>query len=251
MNRRAPRWVAWLSLPILLLLWEAISTRYPSYVFPSPFDVWLQAGVQFRSPVFYGDVGLSLARIAVGLVIASIGAFLLGVLAGFRAVIREILAPMVSFFQATPPLAWAPLFMVMMGLGNAPMIAVIVMASFFPILINILQGMDRIAESHVRAGRMLGANGWRLGVFVFLPEVMPSAITGVYVGFGVAWRSLVAAEMIGGNAGLGYFISTNGQVGNPAAVMLGILVVGFLALLLDWLLLRPLKNRYTLWAERA
>ncbi len=242
------RWYSWLSVPIIILAWTLVSTHYPSYVFPSPMDVVQQAGVQFKSAAFYKDIGVSFSRIAVGFGLASLAAFIFGLMAGLSEVIRAILTPLVSFFQATPPLAWAPLFIVMLGLGNAPMIAVIFMASFFPILINVIQGMDRISETHIRAGRMLGASGWKLGLYIFLPEVTPAAITGVYVGFGVAWRSLVAAEMIGGNAGLGYFISTNGQIGNPAAVLLGILVVGFLALLFDALLLRPLKNRYTSWA---
>ena len=131
------------------------------------------------------------------------------------------------------------------------MVAVIFMASFFPVVISVMQGVERIQESHIRAARMLGATGWKLGLYVYLPEVAPAAITGIYVGFGVAWRSLVAAEMIGGNAGLGYFISTNGQTGNPAAVMLGILVVGFLSWLFDRLMLRPLKHRLAGWSTSA
>lgn len=242
---------AWLSIPLILLIWILVASRYPSYVFPGPLDVWKQIGVQFHSAAFYRDIGLSLVRIAIGFGLAIIAAFLIGLLTGVSVIVRSVLAPLVSFFQATPPLAWAPLFIVMFGLGNAPMIAVIFMASFFPILINVIQGVDRIQESHIRAGQMLGASGWKLAVHVYLPEVTPAAITGVYVGFGVAWRSLVAAEMIGGNSGIGYFISTNGQIGNPAAVMLGILVVGFLALLFDTLLLRPLKNRYTSWVNNA
>lgn len=240
-----------LSVPFLLLVWVAVASRYPDLIFPGPVVVAKEFIRQLSSPEFYHHVGISLYRLGIGFSIAAVSAFLVGTLAGLSEPFRLFLRPIVSFFQATPPMAWAPLFILLLDLGNAPMIAVIVMAAFFPILVNVIQGMELIKESHKRAALSFGANRFQLARYVYLPEVMPAAFSGVMVGFGIAWRSLVAAEMIGGDAGIGWLIATSGQMANSALVMVGIITIGIMALLFEWLLLLPLKRRFASWAPRA
>ncbi|MCQ6277290.1 ABC transporter permease [Bacillus sp. V3B] len=242
--------IGWLSVPFVLGIWFLVASQYPSYIFPGPIDVWNEAILQWNNGEIQSHVLLSLKRLVIGFVIAALLAFMIGILGGAFRPLREFLMPIVTFFQATPAMAWAPLLIIFLGLGDAPMIAVILIASFFPILINVIQGMNMISESHIRAAKSLGAKGWRLGVYVYLPEIIPAAISGVSVGFAIAWRSLVAAEMIGGNSGIGYFISFNGQIGNTASVILGIIIIGFLALMMDYLLLKPLQQRFAGWASR-
>ncbi|MDP4552944.1 ABC transporter permease [Alkalihalobacillus macyae] len=245
------RWkMSWLAVPFVLIVWSAIAVNFPSYVFPGPIDVFNEGVNQWEKGELTNHILVSLKRLVIGFVLSATMAFLIGILAGASRRFREFLTPLVTFFQATPPMAWAPLLIILLGLGDAPMIAVIIIASFFPILINVIQGMNQIPESHIRAARSLGAKSWRLGYYVFLPEITPAAISGIYVGFAISWRSLVAAEMIGGNSGIGYFIAFNGQIGNTASVILGILLIGFLALLMDYLLLKPLHKRFASWASR-
>ncbi|HZG70143.1 MAG TPA: ABC transporter permease [Chondromyces sp.] len=240
-----------LSIPFVLLVWVAVASRYPDLIFPGPLVVIEEFFQQLSSPEFYDHVGISLYRLCIGFGIAAISAFIVGTLAGLSHPFRLFLSPIVSFFQATPPMAWAPLFILLFDLGNAPMIAVIVMAAFFPILVNVIQGMETIKESHKRAALSFGANRFQLVRYVYLPEIMPAAFSGVIVGFGIAWRSLVAAEMIGGDAGLGWLIATSGQMANSSLVMVGIVTIGIMALLFEVILLKPLKKRYASWAPRA
>ncbi|WP_246944903.1 ABC transporter permease [Bacillus pinisoli] len=242
--------IGWLAIPFVVLVWTMVSAQYPSYVFPSPIDVFHEGIKQWGKGEIQLHILLSLKRLVLGFLISTCFAFLIGILAGASRTFRDFLMPLVTYFQATPPMAWAPLLIILLGLGDAPMIAVIIIASFFPIVINVIQGMNMIPESHIRAAKTLGAKGWKLTYYVYLPEIIPAAISGVYVGFAISWRSLVAAEMIGGNAGIGYFIAFNGQIGNASSVLLGILLIGFFALLMDYLLLKPIHKKFAGWASR-
>ena len=241
----------WLAVPAVLLVWFGVASQFPSYIFPGPVDVYHTGVEQIKGGEVGQDILISLQRLATGFLISALLAFLVGIMAGAWRPFRQFLSPLVSFFQATPPMAWAPLLIILLGLGNAPMVAVIIIASFFPILLNVMQGMRMIPETHIRAAKSLGAKGFRLAFNVYLPEIIPAAISGLNIGFAISWRSLVAAEMIGGNAGIGYFIAFNGQLGDSAAVLFGIIVIGLLALVMEWLILKPLQKRYAGWAERA
>jgi NitT/TauT family transport system permease protein len=240
-----------LSIPFVLIVWIAIASRYPDLIFPGPISVLEEFFKQLVSPDFYRHISVSLYRLGIGFSIAAVSAFLFGTLAGLSHPFRLFLSPIVTFFQATPPMAWAPLFVLILDLGNAPMIAVIVMAAFFPILVNVIQGMELIKESHIRAALSFGATRFQLARNVYLPEVMPSAFSGIIVGFGIAWRSLVAAEMIGGDAGIGWLIATSGQMANSPLVMVGIITIGILAMLFETVLLKPLKNKFVGWAPKS
>ncbi|WP_424768247.1 ABC transporter permease [Paenibacillus sp. sgz302251] len=239
-----------LSVPFVLLVWMVIAGHYPSIVFPGPGKVFAEFVKQLQTGDFYHHVGISLYRLVIGFSISLISAIVIGTFAGISTAFRQFMHPMVTFFQATPPMAWAPLLILLMDLGNPPIIAVIVIAAFFPILVNVVQGMEMIKESHIRAALSLGASKSQLALHVYLPEVMPSAFSGIIVGFGIAWRSLVAAEMIGSNVGIGWLISSSGQIGNSPLVMVGIITIGILAMIFEFVLLRPLKKRFASWATK-
>ncbi|MED5017270.1 ABC transporter permease [Paenibacillus chibensis] len=240
-----------LAIPFIIVVWMLAARHYPPIIFPGPWPTLLELKKQLASPDYYHHIGISLYRLFFGFAIAAVSAFVLGLLAGISTAFRQFLTPMVTLFQATPPMAWAPLLILMLDLGNAPMIAVIVIAAFFPIIVNVIQGMERIKVSHIRAAQTLGASKLQLAWHVYLPEVMPSAFTGIVVGFGIAWRSLVAAEMIGGSAGIGWLISSSGQIGNSPLVMVGIITIGVLAMFFEFVLIHPLKKRFASWAPKA
>ncbi|MEC0238859.1 ABC transporter permease [Paenibacillus dokdonensis] len=240
-----------LAVPFIIVVWMFAARHYPPIIFPGPWRTLLELKKQLMSPDYYHHIGISLYRLFFGFVIAAVSAFVLGLLAGISKAFRQFLTPMVALFQATPPMAWAPLLILMLDLGNAPMIAVIVIAAFFPIVVNVIQGMERIKITHIRAAQTLGASRLQLAWHVYLPEVMPSAFTGIVVGFGIAWRSLVAAEMIGGSAGIGWLISSSGQIGNSPLVMVGIITIGILAMFFEFVLIHPLKKRFASWESKA
>ena len=134
------------------------------------------------------------------------------------------------------------------GFGNMPIIIVVTIASFFPMALTVLNGAEGVHRTHLEAARVLGANKAQLLRKVYLPETFPAFITGAQVSFGNAWRSLVAAEMMGGVAvGLGFAVKFAGEIADMSGVIMYILVIGIIASVLDQVVLEQLKRRLLHW----
>jgi NitT/TauT family transport system permease protein len=141
-----------------------------------------------------------------------------------------------------------PLFIILLGFGDAPIILVIIIAAFFPMTVSVMNAVEQVDPVRVDVARLLGASQAQLVSKVYAPEVIPAIITGAQVGFGNAWRSLIAAEMVGGvNVGLGWFITFSGEVADMVGVLAGIFVIGFFSAVLDGYILERLKRRLLRW----
>ena len=234
-----------------MAIWYGATHGVPSFIFPGPTEVLATAAATLTHSSFYANLGASLTRLSVGFGIGAVIGSGLGIAAGRWLIIDEALSPFVSFFQTVPPITWVPLFVIFLGIGNLPIMSVVAMASLFPVIIAVQGGMRSIPVSQLLAARSLGARGAHMLVRFYLPSIRPSLADGLRVAFGIAWRTLVASEMIGGNNGIGFSIQTAGQVGNMSAVVFGILVIGTLSLLFDGLVLKPLARGPSQWGGRG
>ncbi|MDR6232892.1 ABC transporter permease [Pseudomonas oryzihabitans] len=241
-----PHW-GWASLPCLLLVWIALASRFPSYVLPPPWTVaaeawrWLQDGslwLQFRASALEELAGFGAAVVV---------AVLLGTAAGLSRHFRDFVAPLNSLFMAIPPIAWAPLILIIFGLGFFSIVLVIFIAAVFPMAVTIQEGVLGIRDGEVRAARTLGASHWQLLGYVYLPASLPFLTAALRIGFSQGWRALVAAEMIGASQGIGWMVSMGGQIGNASQVLLGISLIGLLAWLMESLVFRRLERHYQAW----
>ena len=157
---------------------------------------------------------------------------------------REVLKSAIIILQSIPSIAWVPLFLIMMGFGNLPIIVVVALAAFFPAALSVMNATESVQHVHVSAARVMGASRWDLLRRVYLPAVMPELITGAQLAFGNAWRALISAEMlIGFGKGLGRGLSYAGETGDMVGVMTNILVIAILAPVIDQLILENLKHR--------
>lgn len=242
----APSW-SWASLPFVLLAWSLLATRFPSYILPQPWEVaaeglrWLRngsLGEQLLASVLeeLGGFGAALAA-----------ALLLGTATGLSRRLRDFIGPLNSLFMAIPPIAWAPLTMIVFGIGYLSIMVVIFIAAVFPMAITVQQGMQAIRHGEVRAARVLGASRGQLLRHVYFPASLPYLTAALRIGFSQAWRALVAAEMIGASKGIGWMVSTGGQVGNSSQVLLGIVIIGLIAWLMESLVFRRIEQHYQLW----
>ena len=244
MNQGPKRRWHWglVSVPMALLAWLYFTQGVPSFVFPGPMAV-LQTAIQnVVSPSFYVNLEASLIRLALGFSIGSIVGMALGMAQGRFHWADEAMSPFVSFFQSVPPITWVPLFIILMGIGDLPIVSVVSLATMFPVAIAVNQAMRAIPPNQVLAARALGARNLSMLIAFYLPATVPSLAGGLRVGFGIAWRTLVASEMVGGNNGIGFAIQTAGQVGNSGEVIWGIFVIGGLSLVFDSLFLRRLER---------
>lgn len=245
---RLPRlnW-GWASLPFLLLVWIAIASHFPAYILPQPWNVagealrWLDDGSlwqQFKASLLEELGGFSAAVIV---------SLLLGTAGGLSNRFRDFIAPLNSLFMAIPPIAWAPLTLIIFGLGYLSIVLVIFIAAVFPMAVTIQEGVQGIRVGEVRAARTLGATPWQLLAHVYLPASLPFFTAALRIGFSQAWRALVAAEMIGASQGIGWMVSMGGQIGNSSQVLLGIALIGLIAWLMETLVFRRLERHYQQW----
>ncbi|XOV56121.1 ABC transporter permease (plasmid) [Pantoea sp. App145] len=246
MIRFKPNW-GWASLPFLLLVWIAVASRYPSYVLPQPWDVWHEAVRWFSDGSIWVQLWASLLEEFASFTIAVVLALLLGVSAGLSDRFRDFITPLNSLFMAIPPIAWAPLMLLIFGLGFTSIMVVIVIAALFPMCITIQEGIRGIRGGEVRAARTLGANYRQLLLHIYLPSSLPFITAALRIGFSQAWRALVAAEMLGASQGIGWMVAMGGQTGNSSQVLLGICLIGLIAWLMENLVFRRIERRYQRW----
>lgn len=241
-----PSW-SWASLPALITVWGLAASQVPDYVLPQPWAVVAEALRWLGNGSLGQHVGASVLRELAGYGAAAIVALILGVAGAVSVSFRKFAGPLIGLFMAVPPIAWAPLCMIFFGLGNVAIVVVIFIASVFPMTIAMQEGFLAIRSGHVRAARTLGARRWQLLRHVYLPASLPFLTASLRIGFGQAWRALVAAEMLGASRGIGWMVAMGGQIGNTTQVLLGIAIIGFTAWLAESLVFRRMERHYRTW----
>jgi taurine transport system permease protein len=223
------------TIATLLIAW-AVLTMVTGTIgtgrFPSPLQVW-QSAIQLMT-VGYADATLlehalhSLELVLMGFVVAIAVGVPLGLLMGWSRYAEALINPVFLLIRPIPPLAWIPLAILWLGLGDAAKIMVIFFAAFVPSVINTFTGIRMIEPHLIEAARMLGARRWRLVHEVLLPAASPMIFTGLRLSLQASWTTLVAAELVGALAGLGRVLNVAQQDIYPAMVMVGMAAVGVL-----------------------
>lgn len=224
-----------LSLVAFVALWQYLTAnRVSLYVrfmnIPTPMDVLGRAVIALRSPIFGDHVLISCRRILFGFLLAGGVAVPLGLLMGRYRTLREIAFPICEVLRPIPAIAWVPMAIMLWPTNEGSIVFITFLGSFFPVLINTLQGMAQVDPVLVRAARCLGAREAAVFREVYLPASLPQIFTGLTVGMGVAWVSLIAAEMISGQFGIGYFTWEAYALVQYSDIALGMITIGLLGL---------------------
>jgi NitT/TauT family transport system permease protein len=208
MNRSRRGRLAWGILPIVasLVVWEiaARSEFTPGFAFLPPFSV---VGREFcrlvADGVLIDSFKSSLSRVLIGFCAGAVAGLVTGTLMGWKEAVDQALSPLISLLCPIPALGWLPLLMLWIGVSEALPIGVIFICSFFPICYNTATGIRSVDRSFVRAARVLGASDSRVLVTVLVPMAVPAIFTGLRLEAGMAWRVLIAAEMVAIPTGIG------------------------------------------------
>lgn len=224
-----------LSLTILITAWHfAVKYKLDFYIrfnnIPSPEAVFDDATSLFGNARFQRHVGLSLRRILAGFSVAAVLAIPIGLLLGRNRVARELIFPALEILRPIPAIAWVPMSIMLWPSNEVSIVFITFLGSFFPILLNTIQGVQSLDKVLVRAARSLGASRVALFWHVVLPGSLPHVFTGLTIGMGVAWVSLIAAEMISGQFGIGYFTWEAYSLVRYSEIVLGMIVIGVLGL---------------------
>jgi NitT/TauT family transport system permease protein/taurine transport system permease protein len=245
LSRRLPESLKFLApLLALLVLWPVLIRAFDvnPQVFPDITAV-ARAGVEtVRDGSLFAHIGASLARVAVGTVLAILTAVPLGILMGVSPAVSDFLTPLLRFFSVLAGIAWIPIATLWFGYGFGAITFVIFNAVFFIVAYNTLLGVSTIPMPIRHAAASLGAGRRAMLTDVLLPGALPNIVTGIRTGLGFAWRGLIAAEIIATNVGLGYMIFVARDFYRTEVIVFGMIVIGGLWLLLDRLLLAPLER---------
>lgn len=227
--------LAFVSIGTLFLIWYlGTKYRFEFYIrfknVPTPAEVFQQAMQVGLSNKFIYNIAISVRRILTGFAIAIAIGVPLGLMIGRYERVRDLFMPVVEILRPIPAIAWVPMSIMLWPNNEAAIVYITFIGAFFPILLNTIHGVHSLDGVLVRAGRCLGANEPQLFWNVILPGSLPHIFTGLAVGMGVAWVSLIAAEMISGQYGVGYFTWEAYSLVDYPAIMLGMITIGVLGL---------------------
>jgi ABC-type nitrate/sulfonate/bicarbonate transport system permease component len=227
-----------------LALWE-IAARLvwrDAQVLPSPTQAMLAAARYMTAGELAAHVAVSLSRIIGGFALGAAGGIALGIGAGWYAWLARIVRPVVDLLRPIPPLAWIPIAIVWFGLGEPSKWFVIFLGAFFPVFTNAYRGMASIPPVLLRAARTMNVDGVALLFKVAIPAALPDIATGLRVGFGLSFGTLVAAELIAADRGMGYLVMRSRELGDLGVAVFGILLIGVVSLASDAALAAGLRH---------
>lgn len=241
------------SILVWLAAWE-LASRYELELFfrfeniPAPSEVVLAFAELVQTPKFAAHVGNSVTRIFVGFGIAAALAVTCGLLIGrFRLAAQSLLPPL-EVIRPIPAVAWIPIAILLFASAEQSMVFITFIGAFFPILLSTVHGVEALDKRLVFASLSLGARPLDVFREVILPGAMPSIVTGLSIGMGTSWFSLVTAEMISGQYGIGYYTWEAYTLQKYPSIVLGMIAIGVLGMGSS-ALLKALGRRLMPWFE--
>lgn len=215
---------------------------------PSPPQVFRRFVTLAGDGVLGRNVWASTFRVLVGFGIGTSAAVLVGLLMGWYRMFRALAEPVIHFYRMVPPLALIPLMIVLFGIGQTPKIIVISLAAFLTNVIAVVEGVKNVDRTLINAARVLGLSSAAVFRRVIIPASLPYLFVGMRVAIGACWATLVAAEMIAAQAGLGYEMQQAQVYYDLPTIFVDIIVIGLLGLLMDRCL-HVASSRLTSWQE--
>jgi NitT/TauT family transport system permease protein len=223
------------SLGCVLLFWHFATTyRWDFYIrfanIPTPLEVLDKVMQVNANGKFITNVGMSLRRIFIGFAVATVLGVAMGLAIGRYRITRGLLFPALEALRPIPAIAWVPISIMLWPDNEVSIDFITFIGAFFPIVLNTVSGVQAVDGVLLRAGQCLGAKESQLMWHVVLPGAAPQIFTGLAVGMGVAWVSLIAAEMISGQFGIGYFTWEAYSLISYPEIVLGMITIGLLGL---------------------
>lgn len=224
-----------LLLVVILLAWQlaVASGRWSVYVLPAPQKVALSFWTMLLNGQLLAGVAISLQRVLIGYAIAFLLAFLLGMLASARPQWDVYYMPYLEFMRNVPPISLIALLILWFGIGELSKIIIIVLASFFPMFLNIRKGFVSCDRKLLEVGQTCGFSYQKQFLRIILPSAVPDILVGMRIGLGYSWRAIIGAEMIAAASGLGYLILDAQQMSRSDKVIVGIFAIGLIGMLSD------------------
>lgn len=228
------------AIALIIFAWWLVSAGLhlfkPLFV-PTPLATWkafvdtLTNGYQGHSLIVH--VLISVRRVVIGFGLAALLAVPLGILIGASKRLEAALDPLVNFYRVLPPLAYYTILVIWLGIGETSKVALLFLAGFAPIFIAVLDGTRSVPTARINAARSLGASGSQVLRTITLPSLLPFIFTGMRVALGFTYTTVVAAEMVAANSGVGWMVLNASKYLKSDIIFMGIIVMGITGVLLD------------------
>jgi nitrate/nitrite transport system permease protein len=237
---------------LLVLLWQIIASQSAG-TFPTPAATFDQAVTVFSDPFYsksINDQGIgwnvlsSLKRVALGFGLAALVGIPLGFLIGRFVFMNRMLSPIIGLLRPVSPLAWLPIGLLVFKGANPAAIWTIFICSIWPMVINTAIGVQRIPQDYLNVAKVLDLSEWKVFKTILLPSTLPYMLTGVRLAVGTAWLVIVAAEMLTGGVGIGFWLWDEWNNLNVKNIIIAIFMIGVVGLALEWLLIK-IASKFT------
>jgi sulfonate transport system permease protein len=238
-----------LAVPLLLIVvWELFSKNgfIRPTILPPPSNIWLVLVDMTTSGELPKHLLVSLVRVIKGFSAGAILGLVAGVLIGLSPRVERALVLITGLLRPIPIIAWVPVLILWMGIDEASKITVIAIGSFWPVLLNVVHGIRNTDKKYVEVATILEKSRWTLLTKVVLPSALPSIFTGIRIGIGIAWMSVVGAELIAASSGVGYMIMYARELSQADVMLVGVISIGITGLLIDFII-RTLETRLLKW----
>lgn len=247
-----------LSIGVLWGAWEYLGAHGGSafHFFPPPtkffariMDGEFRIGLGSQSATMFQSIFSSIFRVFAGLGIGFAAALLVGTLVSCSVWLRRLIMPVIQVLAPIAPIAWIPLAIVMLGLGNQTAIFIVFMGVFFTLTIATVQAVDDVPEHFINSARTLGCNSAQIGLFVIVPYILPKVFTILRLNFIAAWMAVLAAEMTGLRDGLGAIIMIGRNLFDNNLILLGMFLIGVCGFLVD-AILKSIQSLFLWWGAK-
>ena len=222
------------SLVIAFALWQFLSTVvFNPFLIPPPLVVLKTAAPMAQSGEIFRHVAISLARVGIGFTVGSAAAIVLGVMLGRIQLVNELLDPIIELLRFLSPTAMIPIAVIWFGIGESSKIFLIIYTTVFIVIINTAAGVNAVAPNKIRAARSLGAGPAQVFFFVALPATVPYILTGMRLAMANSFVTIIAAELVAANNGLGRMIWDSRMYMLVDQIFVALVVLGFLGFTAD------------------
>lgn len=231
---------------LLIAAWQGLSYAglLNSYLLPSPVKV-LKAGAEMvLNGKLVANIMVSLLRVVYGFCLTAATAIPLAFVFYLYPLLYSYFRGFFAFLKSIPPLAAVPLLILWFGIDEGSKLALIFLASFFPVFLDTFNGLSQVDKKNLEMGDTLELTGAEKILHILIPEALPSIITGLRLGFAYCWRALIGAEMIAASSGLGYMILDAEEMARTDIVYLGIICIGVFGLVIELTVLRWIKRAF-------
>ena len=238
-------------LPIVLLaLWQILSFQgfFRPTLLPSPLTIAQTAWDLLQTGELEKNLAISLWRVLQGFALGATAGLLVGLALGLSDRLRQLSRGLTEFLRPIPTIAWVPILILWMGIDEGSKITVIAIGSFWPVFLNTLQGVRQTDDEYLEVAKVLEKSKWVLVTQVILPSALPSIFTGLRIGMGIAWASVVGAELIAASSGIGFMILYAREVSQPDVVLVGVAAIGLTGLIIDSLI-QKFENILLKWNQ--